>query len=147
MPVPTFSIYQAWRERAQSRFFKPRNELRSNLKRLSEVVRLMIVRRLADIVPEKVGDFKRWYLSKAETGHELSVRYIEVTGIVPPHSHYTEETLFYIEGRGLARIGEKEVAVKPGTMIVIPPGTVHSTIKEGITPLRYLALFVGNPDL
>ena len=106
-----------------------------------------IVKRLSEITPEKVGDFRRWYLSKAEPDHELSVRYIEVTGIVPPHTHYTEETIFYIEGKGTARVGEKEVAIKPGTMLVIPPGTVHSSIREGFEPLRYLAIFVGNPDL
>ena len=107
----------------------------------------MIVRRLAEIVPERVGDFKRWYLSRAEPGHSLSVRYIEVNGIVTPHTHYTEETVFYIEGKGLARVGEREVKVNPGTMLVIPPGTVHSSIREGTEPLRYLAIFVGNPDL
>ena len=107
----------------------------------------MIVKRLSDIVPEKVGDFKRWYLSKAEPGHSLSVRYIEVNGIVPPHTHYAEETVFYIEGKGLARVSEKEVAVRPGMMLVIPPGTVHSSIREGTEPLRYLAFFIGNPDL
>ena len=77
----------------------------------------------------------------------MSLRYVEVTGIVPPHSHPTEETLFYIEGKGLARVGEREVAVKPGTMLVIPPVSIHSTIREGTIPLRYLAIFVGNPEL
>lgn len=107
----------------------------------------MIVRRLSEITPERVGDFKRWYLSRAEPGHELSVRYIEVDGIVAPHTHYTEETIFYIEGRGLASVGEKEIEVKPGTMLVIPAGVVHSTTREGSEPLRYLAIFVGNPEL
>ena len=107
----------------------------------------MIVRRISDVVPEEVGDFRRWYLSRAEHGHELSVRYVEVNGIVPPHTHYTEETVFYIEGRGLATVGDREVTVKPGTMLVVPPGTVHSSIREGTEPLRYLAIFVGNPDL
>ena len=58
-----------------------------------------------------------------------------------------EETIFYIEGRGIARVGEREVGIKPGTMLVIPPGTVHSSIREGMEPLRYLAIFVGNPEL
>lgn len=107
----------------------------------------MIVKRLIDVVPERVGDFRRWYLSRAEPGHELSVRYVELTGIVAPHTHYVEETIFYIEGKGSATVGEKEVSVRPGTMLVIPPGTVHSSIREGSEPLRYLAIFVGNPDL
>ena len=77
----------------------------------------------------------------------MSVRYVEVSGIVPPHSHTDEETIFYFEGKGLARVGQEEVRIKPGTMLVIPPGTVHSSIKEGMEPLRYLAIFVGNPEL
>ena len=107
----------------------------------------MIVKHVSDVVPERVGDFKRWYLSRAERGHSLSIRYVEVDGIVAPHEHMTEETIFYIEGRGSARVGEQEVRIKPGTMLVIPPGTVHSSIREGMEPLRYLAIFVGNPEL
>ncbi len=106
-----------------------------------------MVKHLSEVVPETVGDFKRWYLSRAERGHSLSVRYIEVDGIVSPHSHTHEETIFYIEGRGIARVGEEEVRIRPGTMLVIPPGTVHSSIREGMEPLRYLAIFVGNPEL
>ena len=107
----------------------------------------MIVKRLSEIVPERIGDFKRWYLSKAEPGHELSVRYVEVDGTVAPHTHMTEETVFFLEGRGTASVGSKDVTITPGTMIVIPPGTMHSTVREGNDPLRYLAIFVGNPDL
>ena len=106
----------------------------------------MIVKRVSDIVPERVGDFRRWHLSKAEQGHQLAVRLVECTGIVPPHEHYVEETLFYISGRGTAQIDNREVSVGPGTLLVIPPGAVHSSIKEGPEPLRYLAIFIGNPD-
>ncbi len=63
----------------------------------------MIVKHVSDVVPEKVADFRRWYLSKAEPGHALSVRHVEVAGIVPPHTHHTEETIFYIEGRARPR--------------------------------------------
>ena len=107
----------------------------------------MIIKHVSDIVPERVGDFKRWYLSRAERGHSVSIRYVEVDGIIAPHEHMIEETIFYIEGRGSARVGEQEVRIKPGTMLVIPPGTVHSSIREGMEPLRDLAIFVGNPEL
>jgi quercetin dioxygenase-like cupin family protein len=108
---------------------------------------MMIVKRLSDVMPENAGDFRRWYLSKAEPGHELAIRYVELTGMVPPHSHTVEETLFYIEGKGVAQVGEREVKIRPGTMLVIPPGTVHSSSREGLEPIRYLAIFVGNPAL
>jgi len=68
----------------------------------------MILKRLSEIVPQRVGDFTRWYLSKAEPGHELSVRYVEVDGIVTPHTHYSEETLFYMrEGEWQVSATEK----------------------------------------
>jgi mannose-6-phosphate isomerase-like protein (cupin superfamily) len=107
----------------------------------------MIVKQVSEVVPESVGDFKRWYLSRADRGHSLSVRYVEVDGIVRPHSHTVEETIFYIEGRGLVKVGEQAARIKPGTMLVIPPGSVHSSIREGLAPLRYLAIFVGNTEL
>src|SRR5467141_766368 len=105
----------------------------------------MIVKHLSEVVPERDGDFTRWYLSRADRGHSLAVRYVELTGIVPPHTHDVEETIFYIEVRGLASVGEKEVRVRPGTMVVVPPGTVHSSIKEGGEPLVHISIFVGNP--
>jgi mannose-6-phosphate isomerase-like protein (cupin superfamily) len=107
----------------------------------------MIVKHVSEVVPEIVGDSKQWYLSMADRENALSVRYIEVDGIVPPRSHTVEETLFYIEGTGISRVGERELRIRPGTMLVIPPGTVHSSIREGLGPIRYLEIFVGNPEL
>ena len=107
----------------------------------------MIVKHLSEINPERVGDFKRWFLQHADRAHSLSIRYVEVEGIVPPHAHTVEETIFYIEGKGIARVGEREVRIRPGTMLVIPPGTMHSSIREGLEPLSYLDISIGNPDL
>ena len=67
----------------------------------------MIVKHLSELVPERVGDFKRWYLSRADRNHSLSIRYVEVDGIVAPHTHTIEETIFYVEGKGIARVGEQ----------------------------------------
>src|SRR3989442_14143896 len=106
-----------------------------------------MVNRVAEVVQEKVGDFKRWHLSRADSGHQLAVTYVECTGIVPPHEHAVAETLYYISRRGLARIDDRQVAVAPGTTLAIPPGAVHSSIREGLEPLRYVAIFIRNPDL
>ena len=91
-------------------------------------------------MPERIGDFKRWYLSRAEPGHELSVRYVEVDGIVAPHTHLTEETIFYLEGTGTASIGRKDVKITPGTMIVVPRGLCIALSGRAVSPcdtLRY----------
>src|SRR5438876_10185328 len=99
----------------------------------------MIVKHLSETVPEREGDFTRWYHSRADQGHSLAVRYVELTGMVPPHTHDVEEKIFYIEGKGLVRVGGKEVRVKHVTMVLDPHGTVHSSIRYGLEPLRNLA--------
>jgi quercetin dioxygenase-like cupin family protein len=108
----------------------------------------MIVKHVSEVLPERIVDFKRWHLSRADRNHSLSVRYIAVNGIVPPHSHtIDDETIFYSEERGFARVGEQEIRIKPGNILVIPPGTVHSSIRRGVEPIRYDTIFVGNPEL
>lgn len=104
------------------------------------------MKRVSEVKPERVGDFKRWHLSRSGVEHKLAIRYVECDGIVPPHEHIVEETLYYISGRGIARVDDREVNISAGTMLVIPPGAVHSSIREGVEPLRYLAIFIGNPD-
>src|SRR5690349_3709811 len=107
----------------------------------------MIVKHLSEVVPEREGDFTRWYLSRADRGHSLAVRYVELTGIVPPHTHDVEETICCMGGRGLARVDQQGLRVEPGRLAALPPGRVHSSIGEGLEPLRYLEIFVGRPAL
>jgi len=61
----------------------------------------------------------------------------------PRHFHsLLEEALYILGGTGTLRIGEAEVAVRPGDYISFPAGpeTVHALINSGAEPLRYLAL-------
>src|SRR5437763_16685730 len=104
----------------------------------------MIVKHLSETVPEREGDFTRWYLSRADRGHSLAVRYVELTGMVPPHTHDVEETILYIAGKGLARAGGKEGRDEPGTMVVCRRGSAPSSVREGLERHRKLAIFVGS---
>ena len=106
----------------------------------------MIAKRLSGIVPERVGDFKRWYLSRAEAGHQFcEARRGDLHSSSPLALHRGDP--FLHRGQRSRQRWGREVAVKPGTMLVIPTATIHSAIREGTGPLRYLAIFVGNPDL
>jgi mannose-6-phosphate isomerase-like protein (cupin superfamily) len=54
---------------------------------------------------------------------------------VPRHKHpNTNEFQYILEGTGTVWLGDKEVHVKPGDLIVIPKGTPHAGTKpEGRT--------------
>jgi uncharacterized cupin superfamily protein len=61
----------------------------------------------------------------------------------PHHFHSSfEESIFILEGTGVARIGEARVDVGPGDYISYPPGPecAHSLLNSGSVPLRYLSM-------
>ena len=49
------------------------------------------------------------------------------TGNVGKHFHSkSDEIQYIIEGTGTAWLGDKQVAIKPGTLLIIPKGTNHA---------------------
>jgi mannose-6-phosphate isomerase-like protein (cupin superfamily) len=56
----------------------------------------------------------------------------------PPHSHEAKEQIFYVtDGEGIIVVGPARYAVKPGSLIYVPPTVVHQTIVTGDAPLSY----------
>lgn len=56
----------------------------------------------------------------------------------PPHSHEAKEQVFYVtDGQGTVVVGAGRYAVKPGSLIYVPPTVVHQTIVTGDAPLSY----------
>jgi mannose-6-phosphate isomerase-like protein (cupin superfamily) len=57
-----------------------------------------------------------------------------------------EETMFVLDGRGLARIGADAYALAPETAIFLPPGTELELESDGPGPLRLVAVRVIEPE-
>ena len=56
----------------------------------------------------------------------------------PPHSHEAKEQVFYVtDGQGTVVVGKARYAVKPGSLIYVPPAAIHQTIVTGDAPLSY----------
>ena len=56
----------------------------------------------------------------------------------PPHSHEAKEQIFYVtDGEGIVVVGPARYAVKPGSLIYVPPAVIHQTIVTGDAPLSY----------
>ncbi len=43
-----------------------------------------------------------------------------------PHSHPNEQWIYILEGTFKAKIGDKEIVAKPGSVVYIPSNTIHS---------------------
>ena len=62
-------------------------------------------------------------------------------GNVPKHMHpLTHEIQYILEGTGTIWLGDKEVRVKPGDMVVIPKGTAHGGSKPDGRTLKAIAI-------
>jgi mannose-6-phosphate isomerase-like protein (cupin superfamily) len=62
-------------------------------------------------------------------------------GNVAKHLHpNTNEMQFILEGTGTIWLGDKEVKVKPGDLVVIPKGTAHGGTKPDGRPFKAIAI-------
>jgi mannose-6-phosphate isomerase-like protein (cupin superfamily) len=62
-------------------------------------------------------------------------------GPVPKHLHKTaHEIQYYLEGTGTIWLGDKEVQIKPGDLVIIPKNTVHGGTKTDGAPFKAIAI-------
>jgi len=62
-------------------------------------------------------------------------------GQVPKHLHpNTNEVQYILEGTGTIWLGDKEVTVKPGDLVVIPKGTPHGGTKTNGRAIKSIAI-------
>jgi len=95
-------------------------------------------------VPELAGDA----LGAASATGFRSKMFVSADGVtisvqdgnVPRHLHpNTNEIQYILEGTGSVWLGDKEVQVKPGDLIVIPKGTPHAGTKPDSRPFKAIA--------
>ena len=73
----------------------------------------------------------------AADGMTISVQ----AGNVPKHMHpNTNEMQYILEGTGTIWLGDKEVRVKPGDLVVIPKGTAHGGTKPDSGVFKAIAI-------
>lgn len=62
-------------------------------------------------------------------------------GNPPKHLHVnSNEVQFILDGTGTTWLGDKEVPIKPGDLIIIPKGTPHGGTKADGKPIKSLAI-------
>jgi len=62
-------------------------------------------------------------------------------GNVPKHLHAdANEIQYYLEGTGTIWLGDKEIKVRPGDLVIIPKGTVHGGTKPDSGVFKAIAI-------
>lgn len=88
------------------------------------------------------GTTIRWLISQKENAPNFAMRLFEIEpgGNTPLHQHPWEHELFVLEGEGAVWSDGKEVAVKPGTAVFVPPNERHSFKNTGKETLKFLCM-------
>ena len=83
-----------------------------------------------------------------EVGSRVTFRIAEIPVPQPgdkprgPHLHREfEECIYVLSGEGTTYAESGEIAVKPGDIVLIPPGEKHMTRNTGSVPLVLLCFF------
>ena len=103
------------------------------------------------IMPQIIhtGDFSGDALGPANAGGMHSKMFVNADGATisiqdgspPKHLHNNANEIQYIlEGTGTVWLGDKEVPVKPGDLVVIPKGTPHGGTKANGRPFKAIAI-------
>ncbi len=90
---------------------------------------------------EAPGTSIRVLLSDEKDGapvYNMRMLEVEPGGNTPKHTHPYEHENYILEGRGEVLIGEQVYELKPGYVILVPPGVLHQYRNTGDTLLRFL---------
>lgn len=90
---------------------------------------------------EAPGTSMRWLIDDAHDGAPVyALRMVEIApgGHSPHHTHPYEHENFIVDGRGRVLIDGVWHDLKPGDVVFVPPGAVHTYENAGDTAFRFL---------
>ena len=65
----------------------------------------------------------------------------------PPHTHpHTDEAFYLTEGEATFLLGDRELSVEPGSLVVVPRGMPHTVWNSGETGTRLIIISPGDAD-
>ncbi|HEY1776643.1 MAG TPA: cupin domain-containing protein [Solirubrobacteraceae bacterium] len=79
-------------------------------------------------------------------GATLAFTTLEPGHTARPHSHSYEQIVYVLEGELLFVVGDEEVVMGPGDMLVVPPGIEHWAETLGAVPAVDMSVFTPRRD-
>jgi mannose-6-phosphate isomerase-like protein (cupin superfamily) len=74
-----------------------------------------------------------------------TVRLLQMREPVARHVHERlDEVVYVVAGEGAVKVGDESVALRPGSLIVLPHGSGHAFERRGKNPLVVLSTLVGS---
>ncbi len=73
-----------------------------------------------------------------------TVRLLQLREALASHTHAdADEVVYVVAGEGTAHVGERNIPLKPGTMVVIPHSLAHGFERQGRNALMVLSTLAG----
>ncbi len=84
----------------------------------------------------------RWLIAKEDGAQRFAMRLFEVEpgGHTPLHTHGIEHEVFFLEGEGAVWCEGKDIPVKAGTAIFVPPDEKHRFRNTGNNLMRFICV-------
>jgi quercetin dioxygenase-like cupin family protein len=84
----------------------------------------------------------RWLVAKEDGAPTFAMRLFEIEsgGHTPTHRHSWEHEVFILEGDAAVVREGREVPIRPGTAVYVPPGEEHGFVNKGKTAVRMLCM-------
>jgi mannose-6-phosphate isomerase-like protein (cupin superfamily) len=77
---------------------------------------------------------------------DATARLLQLREPMAAHTHDdVDEVLYVVAGEGALSIGERSLALTPGSLSTIPRGTAHALERKGRNPLIVLSTLAGEP--
>lgn len=109
----------------------------------------MLSRDYRKVTAEPVGEDKsmRWVIGKPEGAPNFAMRVIEFQpgAVFDTHEHPYEHEIFVLEGEGVVKGPDGELAMRPGVAIYIPPDEPHGYRNVGKGVLRFVCV-IPHPE-
>ena len=87
------------------------------------------------------GAYIQWLITKPEAKNYAMRRFvIKPGGVIPTHSHDWEHEIYILEGKGVVKVGSKEINVKKDTFLYIEPNIPHSYFNNGVSDLVFICI-------
>jgi quercetin dioxygenase-like cupin family protein len=106
----------------------------------------MIVKNYREVkavpVVEEPGVAVRWLVSQLDEAPNFALRLYEVEAgaATAAHTHYWEQDVFVLSGRGVVVGDDGEIPLTEGDVVYVPAGEGHQFVNTGHGVLRFLMI-------
>lgn len=97
--------------------------------------------------PVSEGISIRWVIGKPEGAPNFAMRVIEFQpgAVFARHQHPYEHEIFVLEGEGVVEGLERELPMRPGVALYVPPDEPHGYRNTGDEVLRFICV-IPHPE-